>query len=115
VSREHEKQKQALAKSAALRKRLGVTLRRRPGPLPQREHEAFARIVEQSELRPWELIDELLGVLLERFPAVPVSEAARWLAAPTQEDSARAIIGDSGREALAGAPDPARTEGGSDR
>lgn len=128
-----ERRRASNAAAAALRARLGLALRHKPGPMPRVEAKAFARVVERSELAPWELVDELLGALLDAHPEASIVEAASWLAGLEKEagyhygtgekvnSAARvyseqgAIIGGSGLGATGIAPGPARNEGGSDR
>lgn len=64
--------------AAELRKRLGLAIRRTPGPLPRSEAKAFARIAAETELSPVELVDTLADALLAAHPDVPFLEFCSW-------------------------------------
>jgi hypothetical protein len=67
-----------LAKAREFRAFAGLALRRKPGRLPRHEARAFARVVAESELSPWQLFDELLGALLDAYPEASPLDTLSW-------------------------------------
>lgn len=74
-----ERHRQALAKGRAFLKWAGLVRRRLPGPLPRTEAKAFARIARESELSPWELVDELVVALIDAHPEASPLDTLSWL------------------------------------
>lgn len=78
MSGKTEPRKAAFAKAAALRKALGVAVRRKPGPLPKDEESAYRKVIAGSELTPEQHVEALMGALMAAHPEASVLEICSW-------------------------------------
>jgi hypothetical protein len=78
VSARTERRKSAFAKASALRKALGVAMRRKPGPLPKDVESAYGKVIAGSELTPEQHVDALMGALMTAHPEASILEICSW-------------------------------------
>ena len=105
-----ERYMQSLAKSAKLRKELGLANRRAPGRLPSSEAKAFARIVAETELTPDELISELHGALIDHHASASLLEMVGWRDPGIRDRETRPSGGDVGACAITKGSEVSRGE-----